>query len=133
MKKFGLFFIGILMVTVLIISFQSCTKDFESPVSHNVTYVLTNNSTEPMEFNISYTDPAFANIVNLNYDTLRTWEVTIEAQNSYPCFFTVSSKEVGADFTLTILQEDAEKLTVTAAQPSEQGKTSAELSYFVER
>lgn len=132
MKKNGLLLIGLLMITVFATLLQSCTKDLEAPVSHNITYVLTNNATEPMEFYITYSDPAYANLVHLNYDSIRSWQYTIEAQNSYKCLFNVYTFDEGADFSISIFQEDSIKVT-TLSSISQQGKASAEAAYFVER
>ncbi|MDD4848532.1 MAG: hypothetical protein PHR53_07210 [Bacteroidales bacterium] len=133
MKKIEFVFVGIFILIITMIFVSSCSKEgFESNVKHDVTYVLVNNAPDSMEFYITYSDPAFANEIHLNYDTLRTWQYTINAQNDYKCSFNVYTYTENADFTISILQGDSVRTVVTAQEPHD-GKTAAQLLYYVER
>lgn len=132
MKKFGLYFIGILMVAFSVTLLESCTKDFEEPVEHKISYLLTNNTLAPSEFYISFSDPDFANYVNFRLDTIMIWTHEFVAKNPYPCYFQVFSTKENADFSISILQEN-EVVETVRANKAIRDTTRVELRYSIIR
>lgn len=132
MKKNALLLIGLLMLVCSITLFESCTKDFEDPVEHHISYILINNTSTPSEFFISYSDPNFANDVNYRLDSLMIWSHNFVAKNPYPCLFEVFSAKEGADFSISILQDSTIVETIRANKAI-RDTTRAKLFYSIVR
>lgn len=132
MKKNALYLIGILATVFALTVFHSCTKDFGDPVEHNITYILTNNTSQQLDFTLTYSDPKFANYENFRSDTIMIWTHEFVAKNPYPCYLEVFSPTEGADFTISILQDDEVKETIRADEPF-RDTTRAKLQYAIVR
>lgn len=135
MKTTKKFIIVILMMIFSVSLFDSCQKEIEDPVTQNITYLLMNTSSElsSLECYITIADPAYANHVVYHLDSLNFWQYPIVANNGYPCYFNVYSKDETSQFVIYIKQNDSVVGLASAATVPHQNIKQAELSHYVTR
>ncbi len=131
MKKVISVFIVLAIASMAILS--SCKKDEEKEVeyeTYSVQYLLTNNMTEGKRFIITYKDPAFANKITEQYESIKdTFWIRLEAKSLDVLYLSGETKNDTADYSVSIFVDSKLMVFDSTACSWECEKTFVEIDY----
>ena len=104
MKKVISIFIVLAIISTAF--FSSCTKEEDKEIeyeTYSVQYLLTNNMTEGKRFAITYRNPAFANKITEQYESIQdTFWIRLEAKSLDVLYLSAETKNDTANYSVSI-------------------------------
>lgn len=104
MKKVISIFIVLTIISTAF--FSSCTKEEDKEIeyeTYSVQYLLTNNMSEGKRFAITYRNPAFANKITEQYESIQdTFWIRLEAKSLDVLYLSAETKNDTANYSVSI-------------------------------